>query len=143
MIELIENKSWLKRNWKWFTLLMVLFLIALGIFFTSGLGNNMANITKAYADPSLYENALKKAQKNEQVKEVLGSLNPIDNMAILEGFVEYSSNNNSVNTTIRVKGSKGKAKMDISAYRNGEYWEYKKINIRIKEPKEIIEIIKN
>lgn len=143
MNELIEDKSWLKRNWKWFTPLIGLFLIAIGIFFTSGLGNNIADITKAYSDSSLYENALKEAQKNERVKEVLGSLEPIDNMAILEGFVEYLNNNNSVNTSVRVKGSKGNGKMDIFANREGENWEYEKVNIRIKEPKETIQIIKN
>ena len=33
--------------------------------------------------------------------------------------------------------------MDISAEKNGKEWEYKKINIRIKEPKEEIQILKD
>ncbi|WP_299223373.1 cytochrome c oxidase assembly factor Coa1 family protein [uncultured Aquimarina sp.] len=63
-------------------------------------------------------------------------------MAILEGEVRYSDNNKSVDLSIRIKGSKRKASMDISADKiNGE-WNYKKINIRIKKPIEEKQTIK-
>ena len=143
MNELIEHDSWFKLNWKWFIPILGLGIILIGIFFTSSLGGNTADITKAYSDDSLYENAVKEVQTNQKVKEALGILNPINKMAILEGFVEYSEDNKSVKTTISIKGTKGKAKMDISAYKKGESWEYQKIIIRIKNPKETIEIINN
>jgi hypothetical protein len=44
--------------------------------------------------------------------------------------------------SIRIKGTKGKGEMDIMAVRNGTNWKYKKINIRIKEPNEEIQILK-
>jgi hypothetical protein len=73
---------------------------------------------------------------------VLGDLEPIDKLAILEGNAKYSNHNNSVELTVRVKGPKGKGKMDISADKNGTEWEYKKINIRIKQTEEVIQVLK-
>ncbi|HKO78073.1 MAG TPA: cytochrome c oxidase assembly factor Coa1 family protein, partial [Flavobacterium sp.] len=55
----------------------------------------------------------------------------------------YSNNNNSVELSIRIKGNKGKGKMDISAEKSGTKWGYKKINIRIKEPKQEIQILED
>ena len=45
--------------------------------------------------------------------------------------------------SVRIKGSKGKGKMDVSAYKNGNKWKFKKINIRIKNSKEEIQILKD
>jgi len=139
MNELILEKSWWKRNWKWFipsvTVLSTLAII-LSLF-----ASPIPDIAKAYADNSIHENALLKARKNQQIIETLGVLEPIDKMAIFEGFVLYSNNNNTVNLTIRVKGTKGKGKMDITANKVNENWSYQKIAIRIKEPKKTISII--
>ncbi|WP_025743128.1 cytochrome c oxidase assembly factor Coa1 family protein [Aquimarina pacifica] len=143
--EIIEEKSWWKRNWKWFFPLLSFILISIVLFFSSGMGGHMTHFAQAYVDTELYENAIKKAQLNKKVTNVLGELEPIDNLAILEGEVHYFNDNKSVDLSIRVKGSKRKASMDIAADRiNGE-WNYRKINIRIKKPieeKQTIEIIK-
>ena len=141
MNELIKDKSWWSRNWKWFIPLITVLLIGMITISTSKVGESISDITKAYADVSIYENAIEKAQQNEQVKELLGELKPIGNMAIVEGSVIYSNNNNSVDMSLRIKGSKGRGKIDISADRNESEWNYKKINIRIKEPKQTITII--
>jgi hypothetical protein len=139
MNELILEKSWWKRNWKWFipsVIVLSTFAIILSLF-----ASPIPDIAKAYADNSIHENALVKARQNQQVTETLGVLEPIDKMAIFEGFVLYSNNNNTVNLTIRVKGTKGKGKMDITANKVNENWSYQKIAIRIKEPKKTISII--
>ena len=50
-----------------------------------------------------------------------------------------------MNSTIKVIGSKGNGKLDLTAERENESWRYEKINIRIKGPekkKKTIEIIK-
>ncbi|MFH6948216.1 cytochrome c oxidase assembly factor Coa1 family protein [Flavobacterium sp. FlaQc-51] len=86
--------------------------------------------------------AVEKAKTNQRVLKVIGEIEPIDKLAILEGSAIYSNNNNSVNLSIRVNGNKGKGKMDVLAERKGTAWNYKKINIRIKEPKEEIQILK-
>lgn len=140
--ELITQKSWCKRNWKWFIPLTGIILILIIVFFSSGLGGTTADLTQAYADTELYENALQKVKSDKRVIEILGEIEPIDKLAILEGSVKYSQDNKTVNTSIRLKCIKGKAKMDITANRIDNKWDYEKINLRIREPIEkTLEII--
>ncbi|WP_299223375.1 hypothetical protein [uncultured Aquimarina sp.] len=72
--EIIEEKSWWKRNWKWFLPLISFTLICLTLFFSSGMGGHMADFAQAYADTELYENALKKVQQNKKATNLLGQL---------------------------------------------------------------------
>ena len=142
--ELIVEKSWWKRNWKWFLPTFILvFLLLFGVILSSGVEGNVTDIAQAYSDNSLYEKAIEKAKTNERVIELIGEIEPIDKLAILEGNAIYSNNNNSVELSIRVRGNKGNGKMDISADKNGKEWGYKKISIRIKDPKEEIQILKD
>lgn len=142
--ELIVNNNWWNNNWKWFlpTSLLLLLLLS-GFILSSGIGGNITDITQAYADDSLYQNAINKVKTNKRVLDILGEIEPIDKLAILEGNAIYSNGNNSVTSSIRIKGSKGKGKMDILAEKNGSIWQYKTIKIRIKNPKEEIQIINN
>lgn len=140
--ELIENKNWLSRNFKWLlTLSLLLFTVGITTLITVNVEGNILDFIQAYEDNPLYENAVEKVKLNKRVKETLGEIETLDKLAILEGTTNYSNNNNSVETTIRIKGNKAKAKMDISAKRNGTEWEYKKINIRINGTKEEINIL--
>nr|WP_315173385.1 cytochrome c oxidase assembly factor Coa1 family protein [uncultured Flavobacterium sp.] len=142
--ELIVEKSWWNRNWKWslptFTLLI---LFALGILFTTTIDGNLTDIAQAYSEHSLYEKAIEKAQTNTRVLEVIGTIEPMDQLAVLEGNAIYSNHNKAVAVSVRIKGTKGKGKMDIAAVKNGKEWEYQKISIRIKDPKEEIQILKD
>ena len=142
--ELVKRKSWWKRNWKWFVTIVGIVLITV-IFFSSGIGKITTDLARAYADTELYENALETVNSDERVIELLGEIERIDKMAILEGQVDYSNENQTVNSTVRIVGTKGKARMDILADKvNGE-WNYSKITVRIKNPpekKQTIEIIK-
>jgi hypothetical protein len=142
--ELIVEKSWWGKNWKWFLpSLTLIFLLLFWLILSLSIDGNVTDIAQAYSDNSLYEKAIEKAKTNQRVLEVIGEIEPIDKLAILEGNAIYSNNNNSVELSVRVKGSKGKGKMDISADKNGTEWKYKKISIRIKEPKEEIQILKD
>ncbi len=140
--ELLVRKSWLRRNWRWFLpTSLLLFLLLLGVVLKSTIDGNVMHVAQAYSDKSLFEKAIQKANLNQRVIEIIGKIEPIDRLAILEGHTVYTKNNNSVAMSIRVKGSKGKGKMDIFADKNGKEWDYKKINIRIKIPKETIQIL--
>jgi hypothetical protein len=142
--ELIVEKSWPKRNKKWFLpTFILLFLLLIGLILSSNIQGNVSDIVQAYSDNSLYEKAIEKANTNKRVTEVIGKIEPIDKLAILEGNVIYSNNNNTVELTVRLKGNKGKGKMDIIADKKEKEWIFKKINIRIKEPKEEIQIVKD
>ena len=143
--EMIEQKSWWKRNWKWFVPLSGISLIIISVFISFGMGGIGADLAQAYSDTELYENALEKAKSEQKVIELLGEIEPIDKLAILEGEVHFTNNNQTVNSSIRLKGTKGKARMDITADKINNEWNYIVINIRIKNPpekKQTIEIIK-
>lgn len=138
MNELIRKKNWGRRNWKWLVPITAFLIVIIALLsLTSGL----TGFAQAYAEPSLYEDALEKVRQNEKVVEVLGNLQPMDKWTIMEGNVVYSEDNNSVALTFRITGSKGKGKMDISALRNNGVWEYELIRIRIKNPKEEIIVV--
>ncbi|MCF6347611.1 MAG: cytochrome c oxidase assembly factor 1 family protein [Flavobacteriaceae bacterium] len=139
MNALISKKPWLNRNWKWLIPLLVLFS---GIALILALaGNGISSVVAVYSESEIYKDALEIANKNEEVKQKLGDLEPIDFFAIAECVVKYSNNNNSVDISVRVKGSKGKGRIDISADRKEDKWEYQRIQIRIKKPKETIKIL--
>ncbi|AFU68230.1 hypothetical protein P700755_001296 [Psychroflexus torquis ATCC 700755] len=144
--ELIEQKSWWKKNWKWFIPVSGLLLLICSVFISSEIMGIGTDFAQAYSDTELYKDAIKKVESDQKVKELLGEIEPIDKFAILEGEVNYSNGNQSVNSTLRIQGTKGKAKMDISADRVEGQWVFKKINVRIKNSdnsKQTIEIIRD
>lgn len=149
MNNLIEHKSWIRKNWKWFIPLIIVFVSVLGLLFSSKLGNNIAEIAEIYSESSVCHNALEIAKKDEKVIQLLGELQPLGKLAILEGSHKYSNDYNTLDITVDVTGLKKEkkiwSKMDISADRNSNGWIYKTINIRIKEPedlKQTIEVVK-
>ena len=140
MNELIKEKNWGRRNWKW---LVPITAFLIGIIALLSLTSGLTSFAQAYAEPSLYENALERARQNERVIEALGNLQPVDKLTILEGNVVYTENNNAVDLTFRVMGNKGKGKMDISATKINGNWNYELIKIRVKNPEEVIIILGN
>lgn len=134
--ELLTQKNWWQRNWKWFTPVAVIIIFASGLFMISDMDKHLGDFAKASSDTELFKNAVEKAQQDPRVVELLGQLEPIENMAIIEGEVQYTNNDQAVELSVRILGSKGKARLDISAEWINESWEYQKINIRIKTPPE-------
>ena len=130
--KLIKQKTWWKRHWKWIVPLGGIALILIGTFFSSGMDDIAIDLAQAYSDTELHENALEKVKSDDRVIELLGEILPIDKMAVFEGHVVYSNDNNTVNSTIRINGEKGKAKIDFTANRVKDNWNYSKINVRIK-----------
>ena len=134
----------MRKILKWIIPIMVVFAIGIYLFLSSGMGKVATDLTQAYTDEDLYKDAIEKANLNQQVIESIGEIKPLDKMTILNGEVNYSDDNKSVNSTIKVIGLDGNGKMDIIAKRENENWNYKKINIRIKDSqneKKTIEII--
>ncbi|EIA07545.1 cytochrome c oxidase assembly factor Coa1 family protein [Flavobacterium frigoris] len=138
--DLVYRKNWWESYWKWFIAAAV-FVIGIGLFLISNMNSEGLDLVQAYSEKALYENALEKVKANQKVIAILGDLQPLDQLAILEGSTKYSTDKQRIETTVRIKGSKTNAKMDILAFKKGSNWEYEKINIRIKSKNEIIEII--
>lgn len=140
--DLIEHTSWLKKYWKWLISIFLVLIILLVVFLNSNFGGAIGSFAKAYNDISIYENALQEVKKSDHILSVLGKIEPIDNASILNGDVNYSNNDKTVNSTIKIIGEKGDAMMDISANKiNDSSWTYSEIIIRIKHPKEKKETI--
>lgn len=133
--ELIHQKNWFQRNWQWALPIAIVAILSATLFF-SLTARHLGDFGKAYSEPQLFQGALEKAQENAEVKTVLGELEPVSKIAILEGDVNYSNQNRNVQFTVRVEGKNGKALMDGIAERTNDSWEYKKITIRIKNPPE-------
>src|SRR5690606_5857141 len=142
MNELIEYNGWWKRNWKWFTPVVGILLLFVLVIVSSPFGTRLSDIAKVYADPDLMENALLKAQENEEVVELLGTLEPINGMDIMRGIVKYSNNDTTIDIYVHVKGSKGKGRMRVFADWDREEWTYNNIAIASEKLEEPIAIIK-
>lgn len=125
--------NWIERNWKWSFPLLLIFILFLWSL-PKGIGDTTVQIAKGYTDAEVPGNALEIVKKNERVRQMLGELEPIGKLTILEGYVEYSTNADSVFMALTVKGSKGKGKMDVRAFKNNGEWEYKQLDVRLKEP---------
>jgi predicted negative regulator of RcsB-dependent stress response len=139
--EITQHKNWLQRNAKWLAPLVVVIILLGSAVFSSVSDAQMGGYANALADDALYTNALNKAQENAEVKKVLGTLEMVDQLAIIESNVTYSNNNNAVNLSVRVKGSKAKGRMDVIAAKVNNAWHYSLIKIRIKDPKQEINVL--
>jgi hypothetical protein len=135
----MKQKSRLRKNLTWLAPLSAIILIALiGL---STIDNNVTDMAEAYTDPSLCRNAIEKANLHPEVRASLGELEQVDKLAILEGTVVYSNEGNTVEATVRVKGSKGSAKMDLTAEKDHNEWKYQMIRIRDKRTGALIEVL--
>lgn len=139
--QITEHKNWLQRNIKWFAPFVVVVLLLGSAVFSSVSDAQLGGYANALADDTLFQNAVKQAQENAEVTSILGTLEPVDQLAVIESNVTYSDNNNAVNLSVRVKGSKAKGRMDVIAAKVNNKWQYEFIKIRIKDPKQEIVVL--
>jgi hypothetical protein len=131
-----HKKNWWKLHWKWVLPVAGLIALLISTYFTSGLSKIGTDFAQAYTDTELYDEALKKVNSHPKITNLLGKLEPLDKLAILEGEVHYTNNNLNVTSSVRISGDKGKAMMDIKAYKHKGEWNLTKIEVRIKTPPE-------
>ena len=124
------KENWLNKNYKWFVPVLAGLVLIVYLISSSNLGKTSQDLAQAYAEQDLYQNAISLSNKNTRVLELIGEIQPIDKMTILNGEVRYFNDNQSVTSTIKVQGNKGKAKLDLSAQRNGDKWVFNKLKIR-------------
>ena len=79
-----------------------------------------------YSDIALADSAISITNKNERVKKMLGDIRPIDKLTMLEGYISYSKDLDSVFMALTIKGNKGKAKLDVYAFKNNTEWKYER-----------------
>ncbi len=136
-----RSRPWFKRKRTW--LLLVMF-VCFGLFISSlpsELPRNIVYLVKGYSEPEICKGALEITKKNLKVLEVLGELEPMGKLDMLNGSVFYSKGGDSAAITINVVGAKKiksiRAKMDVVAFKMNGNWEYQKIRVRIKQPPEL------
>jgi len=140
------KENWLRKNYKWLVPVTTLLIVIIYLFSSSGFGKISKDLAQAYSDKQLYHNAIKKVNNNKMVLELLGEIQPIDKMTILNGEVSYSNNNMNIDSTIKIQGTKGDAKLDLRAHRKKNKWVYDQIKVRIKDPSEnaqTIDVVKS
>ena len=142
MSEYSSRRTWWQQNMKWFVPLAGVFILIIGFFTFTMFGDHFNNFAQAYAEDDLVENAVKIAGEDRRVQEVVGEIQPVDKMAVLNGEVSYSKDNNAVEMTFKIKGTKTSAMLNVAAERAGEHWDYHKIDVRIKNPPEKKQTIK-
>ncbi|WP_268223350.1 cytochrome c oxidase assembly factor Coa1 family protein [Sinomicrobium oceani] len=120
-----------RRNRLWIISLSGMALILAGLFVVTDMPEATVNLVRAYNDSELYEKAWAKAAVDEEVIEILGELEPVDKLAILEGEVIYHDDN-TVDATIRISGNRGRGRLDITARKITGNWVYSRIGVRIK-----------
>ncbi len=128
------QKSWFRRNWKWFvptlgcgTIIILIIIGVIGIFSLIG-----------GSEPSTY--GLEKAAKNSRVIDLLGE--PIEKYGIPTGEMTYNSSSGSrADIFIPIKGPKGKGSLIIKGRKESDVWEYQELYVLIKESNEKINLL--
>jgi len=140
MTEYIQKTNWWRMNRLW---ILGIFILTLGsiIAILTVIGKPIGDFTKAMVDPSVYHNAFDIVKEDERVIALLGEVQPIGFFELIEGEARYENNDQKVNISIRIKGSKKNGTMDIVANKKHNKWDYETIRIRTKKPKKIIEVI--
>lgn len=127
-------KNWFQRNRiGLFSIIAVLALIFLSL--PKGFTKGASHMLIGYSDMKLADSAIAMVNKNERVLKMLGNIKPMSKMTMLEGYVSYSKNLDSVFMALTIKGAKEKGKLDIYAFKKNNAWVYERLNVRLKEPK--------
>jgi hypothetical protein len=134
--ELIVQKNWWERNWKWFVPTGCLSLIIIFAVFIASL---FFGITSLLKSSDSYKIALDKAQHNKIVIEKLGS--PIEDDGIASGSVNINNDVENCNLKIPIKGSKGTGILHVVGTKNGT-WKFHEMNVYVKSSKENINLLK-
>ncbi|MFL1895724.1 cytochrome c oxidase assembly factor Coa1 family protein [Aquimarina sp. 2-A2] len=134
-----KTTQWIKRNYKW--ALPVGFALLLLTFFFSMTGDATLRVGSIVANPSLINDAIEKANSNDAVIAEYGKISPTNSLAIIEGEVIYSNNNQMVDISLWVQGSKRRGKLDLTAVYKNDIWQYRMIRMRDKKTRELLMVL--
>jgi len=127
--ELVPQKSWWKRNWKWvipvggcLTLIVGAIVLFSSIYF---------GVTGLMEGSQPYEHAFELINQDEDLLEVLGS--PIEKEGMVQGNINWSNGNKSAKMVVPISGPKGKGKLYIDATGEGDEWNYHEIRVEVED----------
>ena len=133
-MEVVQQKSWFRRNWLWFVpsmgCLTLIILLAIGVFGIFSMIND--------SEPTQY--GIQKASEHPKVIELLGE--PIEKNGLPSGEMSYSTDTGStVDFIIPIKGPKNKASLIVKGYKEDGKWIYEKLHVLIGENREKINLL--
>ncbi|MFS4415137.1 cytochrome c oxidase assembly factor Coa1 family protein [Maribacter sp. 2307ULW6-5] len=139
------KKNGFKRNWKWVLGLSIFVAIGYGVTSVPQLGTKMAGMAKVHTETQVLDSALVLASGNQQVVALLGTLQPLGKLAIVEGSHRYAEDYGRLEITVDVRGDNPQAdirsKMDVVVTKKEDRWQYELVQIRIKKPRHIKQTI--
>ena len=123
-MEVIEQKSWFRRNWKWLvptlgcSTIIVLIIIAVVGFFTF------------IKNPEPIDYGMDLASKNEQVINLLGE--PLEKEGLPKGQFTFSTGSGGeIDFVVPIKGPKGNAFLHVKGYEKDDEWVYEELFVEI------------
>ena len=138
--ELIEEKSWWKRNWKWVVpaggcggCLIIIILIIGGVF------AGASSLFGMFTDSIPYQEALERVNSNEQIVELLGT--PIEKNGIMQGSINFSNGDGEADFNIPIEGPKGEGRLYIIGEKRNDEWTYSEMEVRIDQNNEVINLL--
>lgn len=123
--------------------LVCLFIIL--VLAPTDLGIRFSEIVQVHRETNVLDSALAIASKDLRITELLGELEPLGNLAILEGSHRYTNAYNRLEITVDVHGAKSgnsiRGKMDVLVDKKDKEWVFKTIDIRVKKPLDLKQTI--
>ncbi|KAF2341391.1 cytochrome c oxidase assembly factor Coa1 family protein [Flavobacterium tistrianum] len=133
--ELIQQKSWLNRNWKWLIPSGCLTLIILAALFIGGIFYEVTSVLK---DSEAYKESMLAVENNKLVVEKLGS--PVETDGMVSGTVTSNNNVRTCDVQVPLKGPKGKGTLFIVGEKRGK-WKYSEMSVYIENTNEKIDLL--
>lgn len=127
--ELVPQKSWWKRNWKWvipvggcLTLIIGVIVLFSSIYF---------GVTNMMEGSQPYEYAFELINNDEELVDVLGS--PIEKDGMIQGTINWTNGSKSAKMKIPISGPKNSGILYIDASGEGDEWVYHEIRVEVNE----------
>ncbi|MBL0737003.1 hypothetical protein JI750_08925 [Flavobacterium sp. GN10] len=133
--ELIQQKSWLNRNWKWLIPSGCLTLIILAALFIGGIFYEVTSVLK---DSEAYKESMLAVENNKLVVEKLGS--PVETDGMVSGVVTSHNNVRACDVQVPLKGPKGKGTLFVVGEKRGT-WKYSEMSVYIENTNEKIDLL--
>jgi hypothetical protein len=138
-MEVVQQQSWFKRNWKWFvptvgcgTLIILFIFGVVGLVF--GVTNFISNSTPA-------EYAIERASQNQVVVEALGT--PIEQTGMVSGSLSFGDDTGDADLKIPIEGPKGKGRIYVVGTKTGDDWTYSELYVWIEGSSDTVDLLEN
>ena len=126
------RRGWFSRNWKWFVPLILIVIVGLPVALIGSVFAAMKNSDAA-------KESVLKAQGNPRVAQKLGT--PIKEGWLVSGSINTSTTSGDADLAVPISGSKGQAKIYVTANKATGTWNYSVMEVAIEGSNERINLL--